>query len=633
MGIFNKFFGSKKSPNFMESNDYAIDNSRASLGDPYYNAGNGSKIPFSRLAPWRIYRLAYDVAELRSVIEHIQRELFKHGLEVVPNYRYKCKECGKEFKIEPVKSFTPIDKIREEQDNDLKCDVCGSEGKFDKPNPKNRLILQSLLDNPVNNNRQNLFLVSRKYERDLDIMDNAYVAITRKYEVEILSTPTKAGATRRVIVEKNIETLNEILRIHPVHATMLSNSDGDLGVDDGGNYKWICPDYRHRDKYLDAPVCDIVGCGLEAFTAVLETNAFPYGVPAQNTKKSRYAEHELIRTAGKFDPDLLYGNSPINAIWKKAMSLFYQDEYVWKYFDKDRPPKTFLFIGSSNYESVKAFWERQKGGAREEPHLPRIFLLDEDDISKKIQKIDVTPNFQELELLGLRKELRQIIGGIYGFQPISMGDPGGGGTSSGGSKGGSAMIQLTLTNRAVKTYQMFLNDYFFKPISNAVGVNDWNIVIIEPEEIDEMREEQVKAIKLKNAQMLEAMSYDTHFDADGNLVHSSFPNPEKMKASMGLGSNIKNGNSEKVGDPKVTQDKATNFEGEGLDQRPSDVGGDHGGAPTSDFSLENKSADIIKNGMYNNWTLTTMGKKLSKITKMDESKAIQYIKQRINDSV
>jgi len=632
MGIFNKLFGSGKSSNFMNRNEHISDNSRASLGDPYYNVSSGSKIPFSRLAPWRLYRLAYDVAELRSVIEQIQRELFKHGIQVVPRYRYKCKECGKEFKTEPVKSFTPIDKIREAQDDDLKCDVCGNEDEFDKPNPKNRLILQTLLDKPVNNNKQTLEDVGRKYERDLDIMDNAYIAITRKYNTKIVSPPDpKTGATRRVIIENNIETLSEILRIHPVHATMLSNSEGELGVDDGGNYKWICPDYMHREKYLEKPVCDIPGCGLEAFTAVLETNAFPYGVPAQNTKKSRYAEHELVRTPGKFDPDLLYGNSPINAIWKKCMSLFYQDEYVWKYFDKDRPPKTFLFIASNNYESVKAFWERQKGGAREEPHLPRIFLLDEDDISKKIQKIDVTPNFQELELLGLRKELRNIIAGIYGLQPIAMGDPGGG-SSSGGSQG-SSMVQLTLTNRSIKTFQTFLNKKFFRGVSHAVGIYDWDIVIIEPEEIDELREEQVKAVKLKNAQMLEAMSYDTHFDADGNLIHSSFPNPEKMAANMGIGSNIKQGKTDKVGDPKVPKENATNFGGESLEQRPSDTGGDHSGSPASGFSLENKSAEVIKNGMYNNWTLTTMGKKLSKITKMDELESVQYIKQRINDSV
>jgi len=97
MGFINKLFGSGKSSKFMDSNDHAIDNSRASLGDPYYNAGDGSKIPFSRLAPWRLYRLAYDVAELRSVIEQIQRELFKHGLEVIPRYRYKSHKFRKCF--------------------------------------------------------------------------------------------------------------------------------------------------------------------------------------------------------------------------------------------------------------------------------------------------------------------------------------------------------------------------------------------------------------------------------------------------------------------------------------------------------------------------------------------------------
>jgi len=633
MGILDNLFkkGNQeikkgKDKSFMDVTDYTNDNSRASLGDPYYTVGSGSKLRFDRLAPWRIYRLAYDVAEVRSPIEQIQRELFKHGIEVVPRYRFKCKECAKEYKTEPVKSYTPIDKIRESQENDLKCDVCGGED-FDKPEPKNRQILQTLLDRPVNNNNQTLLKVGRKYERDLDIMDNGYAAITRNYKIEDIYPPDpKTGAWKRVIITKNIETLNEIIRLHPVHCTILANSDGELGLDDGGNYKWICPDYRHRDVYLEAAHCP--RCGLEAFTAILETNAFPYGVPAQQTKKSRYALHELIWTPGKFDPDLLYGTSPLQAIWKKAMSLFFQDEYIWKYFDMDRPPKTFLFIGSSNYESVKAFWERQKGGAREEPHLPRMFLLDEDDLSKRIQKIDVTPNFQELEMIPLRKELRQLIAGIYGLQPISQGDPGGGG-EGGGSKG-SATVQLTLTNRAIKAFQVFFNVNFFRPISEAVGIHDWDIVIIEPEEIDELRDEQVKAIKLKNAQMLEAMSYDTHFDGDGNLIHSSYPNPEKMAAQMGIGSNIKQGKSGKVGGGKVTQDTATNFGGEGLEQTPSDDAGDHSGSPEANFS---KAGDIIKQGLNENWTITTMGKKLSKGTTLTELQAITLIKEKINNSV
>src|SRR5207249_2514778 len=106
---------------------------------------------------------------------------------------------------------------------------------------------------------------------------------------------------------------------------------------------------KHRTKRLERPFCD--KCGCKAFTAVAESSNIPFGLPVADPKKMMYAKDELIWTAGKFQPDLLYGNSPILSIWRKCLSLFHQDEYIWKYFDKDRPPKSLLIFGSRNYET------------------------------------------------------------------------------------------------------------------------------------------------------------------------------------------------------------------------------------------------------------------------------------------
>lgn len=613
----------------MYNPDYNYEFGRPSLGEPYFSTASGSKLPLWTISPFRIFDMAKNVGDLRLVHEIIQREVFRNGITIRQKYKYKCLECLKEFKETPTSHFIPLNQpsTKAKRDKMLECDNCGNseESKFKKPEPKNRVILQTLLDNPINNNGQSLVLESRQIERDLDIIDYACTVVTNVYKFGELKIPDKeTGARYEAIVEK----VDELIRIHPATVTPIANSEGRLGILPSGNPAWICPRYKHRTKYLNAPVCDI--CGTKAFTAVIETNAIPYGFPGDAPKQMRYAKHEVVYIPGKYSPGLLTGDSILNSIWKKVMSLFYQDEYMYKYFDKDRPPKSLLVFGSRNQQSVDKFMEMQRQGARSDPYMPSPVLLRTDDIDKSLKFVDLTPNFKELELQAFRAELRQIIIAIYGLEPIMIGDLGNSGISN-------SQIQITVVNRTIKWHQRFLNENHFKPIAKIFGVEDWEIILNDSEIIDELRELEIKGKSIANVLQLYQMGFDVYTNGDGEMMTSQFPNPERQAMMEGTGSDVRRGRTDRTKGTERSSENATNFDGEPKDNRPSDEGGEGDGSPSSGDSLSMKSFDIVKNtllhGTAMGWTVSTMSKRIAEQTGMTEQQALYSIKEMITNAL
>jgi len=561
------------------NDEYLHSNSRASTPYPFLDTPDGSKIPMWRMSPNRMYELADYVGDLRAVIETIQREMFRNGLQVLPRFEHKCLVCLKEYEQKPLKDYVPIsDMGNKGKKEKLQCSACGNDNprKWSKPDPKNRQVLQTLLDKRVNNNQQSLKLVARQAERDLDIIDGCYVLVSRQWKLKTFANPDpETGATKQALSSIHESKIDEIIRIHPIQCSIIASDEATLGVGADGKPRYICPQYEHRDSILETPVCP--KCGCECFNAFLETNSVPYGVPLSSPKKMYYAQKEIVWIPGKYYPDVLYGNSPIQSVWKKVLSLMFQDEYMWKYFDKDRPPKSLLVMGSRNAESVQSFMEKQRQGARQDPYMPRPILLNTENVGQSLQYIDLTPNFKELELSDLRKELRQIISTVYGVQPLFYGEQAKAGL-------GNEALQVTLTNRTIKWFQRFLNENFFNEITDIMEIYDWKIELVTSEEIDELREEQVRGQKIDNTVKLYGMGFDVAFDGENNILISQFPNPEKQQAMMGggVGQNEGEGNNDKTKSsaPKA-EGEAQKFDGEPKIARPSDEGGTGDGSPAS----------------------------------------------------
>ena len=524
---------------------------RPSISQPYMSTDTGAKLPIFPFPLIMIYELADNIDAIRIPVETINREMFKNGFEIVERFKYKCNNCSKEFQYKPLKGeeldTTTTDNVLSGET--LECDTCGSNDLI-RPIPEHRKQLESLMTKRVNGNSQTLEDVARQLERDLEIADNAYMLLLKNYWVDDTSGK----------IDHKKSEIKEIIRVDPPQVAMIADSDGRIGYDDKRNQIFVCPRFEHRDKRLTSNVCD--QCGAQALKAVCEVNSV-YSIGIPQPKRVIYADGELIWKAGKYKPALVYGYSPIYSIWSKAMSLSHMDEYVRKYFDKMRPPRGMLVIASRNYETFRKSWDALEQKATEDPYMIHPLLVESDKTGKNLaQWLDFTGSLRELEFIEVRKELRQIIGAIYGVLPLYYGEMVGGWSQEG--------LQVTITNRAVKWGQDILYKAFFKRLAEMLGVEDWDLVLKAGEENDKLRELQQDGVEIQNMQALQGMGFEVTRSHTGDFKVSKDPISPMQVEGRGRGKEL--GEAEE--DRKFNQ-------GEPELSRPSDTGGVAQGHPSS----------------------------------------------------
>ena len=554
---------------------YTETTTRPSISQPYMATDTGAKLPIFPFPLIMIYELADNIDALRIPIETLNREIFKNGFEVVEKWKFKCQDCGKEFQYQPLAQDLPDDQpFQTNQDNEdnslpkskrrttnkseeMECDSCGSV-KLLRPQPQNRKKLEGLLNESINSNEQTLEDVTRQLERDLEVADNAYLLVLKNYWVD-----DNTG----LISEKKTE-IKEMLRVDPPQVAMIADSDGRVGYDDKRNAVYVCPRFEHRDKRLTQNTCD--RCGAQALKAVCEVNSV-YSIGIPQPKRVIYGEGELIWKAGKYKPGLIYGYSPIYSVWSKAMSLSHMDEYIRKYFDKMRPPRGMLLIASRNYETFRKSWDMLEQKATEDPYMIHPLLVESEKGGKNMaQWIDFTGSLKELEFMALRKELRQIIGAIYGVLPLYYGE-----MPSGWSQEG---LQVTITNRAVTWGQDILKKSFYSKIARLLGVEDWEIRLKAGEETDKLRELQTQSTEIANMAAMQNMGFEVKRTHTGEFKVSKDPIINPMMMAQEEQPHSKSGRGNAMGQKKENKQS---FQGEPKRGRPSDIGGTSQGSPSS----------------------------------------------------
>ena len=546
MGIRDSLSGLRKALSPVNKG-YTDATTRPSIAQPYMSTDTGAKLPIFPFPLIMIYELADNIDAIRIPIETLNREMFKNGFEIVERFKYKCENCAKTFQYAPNIHDESEDKIDMKK---VQCDSCGS---YDmrRPVPEHRKILEDIMSKPVNGNMQNMEDLSRQLERDLEIADNAYMLLLKNYFIDDISGEIDPLKTE----------IKELLRIDPPQVAMIADSDGRIGYDDKRQKIWVCPRFEHRDKRQYTDRCDI--CNAKCLKAIIEVNSV-YSIGIPHPKRVIYGEGEVIWKAGKYKPSLIYGLSPIFAIWSKAMSLSHMDEYVRKYFDKMRPPRGLLVVASRNYETFRKSWDALEQKATEDPYMIHPLMVESDKGGKNMANwIDFTGSLQELQFIEVRKELRQIIGAVYGVLPLYYGEMVGGWSQEG--------LQVTITNRAVKWGQDILYKSFFKKFAEVMGVDDWDLKLVAGEENDKLSELQREGVEIDNMAKLQQMGFKIE------RTHTGEYNISKEVQEL-ENEELKNGRGRSTAAP---EEGRQNAQGEHVESRPSDMGGVAQGHPSS----------------------------------------------------
>ncbi len=588
---------------------------RPSLASPYMSTDTGAKLAIYPFPLIMIQDMVDNEDSIRIPVESLIREIFKNGIEIIEKWKYKCNNCAKEFQYKP----EPEDQVQESKetidthserygnqadddeptasgnsvvtgsgddvqttdymdttkstqikkgydDKNLLCDECGSRD-IRRPDPTHRKVLEKLIKEPVNGNMQTVKDILYQLERDLEVCDNAYLLIMRSYDID--------DFTHEVVDTRVVE----LLRLDPPQVAMIVDSDGRVGYDDNGNRVYVCPRFEHRNKRLITPHCDV--CGTRALRAIVEVNSV-YSIGIPQPKRVVYGEGEVIWKAGKYKPGLVYGYSPIYAIWSKVMALRGMDEYVRKYFDKMRPPRGMLVIASRNYETFKKSWDALEQKAIEDPYEIWPLLIEADRGGKSMaQWIDFTGSLRELQFIEVRDELRRIIGAMYGVLPLWYGM-----TPSGWNQEG---LQVTITNRIVRWGQEVLYEAFMDKVAKIVGVDDWDMRLKAGEDTDRLRELQIDGAEISNMATIKGMGFPVERTHQGEWKVGLKPIENNPTTEMGADLTSK--------DPQANKEDEQRFQGDPKAKRPSDIGGKFQGHPGSgeNTSLSEKSSKPRRN--------------------------------------
>ena len=602
--------------------------SRPAIMQPYMATDTGAKLPIFPFPLIMIYELSDNVDALRISIETLNRESFKNGFEVVEKWKYKCENCGKEFDSKPSKEdefdkkpgkgkkdTKKADEITTNQEKEAKeapqCDECGS-SDIKRPKPENRKVLQKLYTCYINNNDQTIEDVGRQLERDLEVADNAYLLLLKNYFIN--------DATGMIDWKKT--EIKELLRIDPPQVAMIADSDGRIGFDDKRNAVFVCPRFEHRDKRLSKPKCD--RCGAQGLKAILEVSSV-YSVGIPQPKRVIYAQGEVIWVAGKYKPGLIYGFSPVYALWSKVMALSHMDEYIRKYFDKMRPPRGLLIIASRNYETFRKAWQGLEQRAIEDPYMIHPLLVESEKGGRQMaQWIDFTGSLKELQFIEIRRELRQIIGAAYGVLPLYFGELPSGWANEG--------MQVTITNRAVKWSQDFLKSHIFDRLAIELQVDDWVLQLKEGEEADELRDLEIEAQAIENNATLQQMGFDIKRTHTNDWVVGKEPTFEQVMipqtamieqegaGAMDLEGKKQGRGASTTGDKSRTQGSK---QGGPMSKRPGDKGGQAQGHPSPGGK---RSGPFSQSQKAIGHTMPYWVAKMTKEGDMDDEQAVNIVK-------
>lgn len=401
-----------------------------------------------------LYAAAYECLVLRSILNHLATETFRKGWDWKANFVVKCRECETEY--------------QKEVDTCIEC-----EGGV-RPADKSQLEYAKILLEHDNRMGQSFLEVLREIEMDLNIVDDAYVILTKEYFVDPASG------------KPQFYRIKEITRADPIFMRIVSDKRGIRG---GKQYTSLL-DRSFRTSNKDEK-CPKTG---------LPVVPIHYMNLAGVGKGQVYTEGEVIHLS-KWSPSKLYGRSPVATLWRQVNTLIAMDNYVYAAYQKRRMPRGVMVIKSSNLETVERTARNiQEHLERDPQHIPTIGVETESGRGG-IEYVRMMDTLEELQYIPIKDDIRQRISSFYGISNVFMNDVSGGGLNNEG-------MQIVVTNRTLAASQNMYNFRLFPLLLEALQITEWTIDLTPHEEEDEIMLMRKDEMQIRNMMQMKQAGYE-----------------------------------------------------------------------------------------------------------------------------
>ena len=431
---------------------------------PLYTTGIQEPVLAQGITLPALYAVSNENLILRTVITKLGQEVFRRGYYWEKKFRMKCTQCEEEF-----------------QHDVEACPTCG--GEVTKPDPDQALYAKWLLQQE-NSMEQSFMQVLHEIERDLNIVDDAFLIMIKEYYVD-----EKTG-------EVQFYRVKELIRGDPIFMRIIADKRGVRG----GRYK-ICRIHRDQVAYPgQEPNCQI--CGSRLVDA-------HYVNMAGSGKNQYFMKGEVIHLS-KYNPGKLYGRSPVNTLWRQAMTLTAMDNYIYTAYQKRRIPKGIVSVTTDNLESMKSFWKGVDEKMERDPHyIPKVGI-ESSSGRGGVNWVKFMDTLEEMQYIAVRDEIRNRIAAFYGVSSIFMIDNG----KSGGLN--NEGLQILVTNRAVEYGQKVYTDVLFPRMLRELDITDWKLTLYPNEEEDEITRLRRDEMEVNLAQRMAMLGYEPELLEEGD---------------------------------------------------------------------------------------------------------------------
>lgn len=420
---------------------------------PLWSSGIQEPVMAQGITLPALFAVSHESLILRTVLSKLRQEMFRRGFYWEKRFTVKCVECDEEY--------------QQEMDE---CKECG--GAVRKPDPDELTYAKWLLKQE-NSMEQSFHHLLHEVENDLNIIDDAFLILVKEYFID---PETKEVQFYRV---------KEMVRGDPIFMRIVADKRGVRG----GRYK-TCLIHRDQVKtHAEDDTCDICGSDL---------HDVHYVNMAGSGKTQYFVEGEVLHVS-KYNPSKLYGRSPVNTMWRQAMTLTAMDNYIYTAYQKRRIPKGVISVTTDNLESMKAFWKATDEKLERDPHyIPRVGIESQSGRGG-VNWIKFMDTLEEMQYIAVRDEIRNRIAAFYGVSSIFMVDNG----KSGGLN--NEGLQILVTNRAVEFGQKVYTEVLFPRLLRQMNIHDWKLTLYPNEEEDEItrlrRDEQELNVAQRMAQL------------------------------------------------------------------------------------------------------------------------------------
>ena len=450
---------------------------------PLYTTGIQEPVLAQGITLPALYAVSQENLILRTVQSKLRQEIFRRGYHWEKKFRKKCVECEEEY----------------QHDIDM-CKSCG--GEVRSPDPE-QVIYPKWLLGQENAMEQTFMQVLGEIENDLNIVDDAFMLLIKEYYVD---PETGEIAFYRV---------KDIVRGDPIFMRIIADKRGVRG----GRYK-ICRLHRDEVAYPgQEPKCKI--CGSRLVDA-------HYVNMAGSGKNQYFTKGEVIHLS-KYNPSKLYGRSPVNTMWRQAMSLTAMDNYIYTAYQKRRTPKGIISVTTDNLESMKSFWKSVDEKMERDPHYVPKVGIESSSGRGGVNWVKFMDTLEEMQYIAVRDEIRNRIAAFYGVSSIFMIDNG----KSGGLN--NEGLQILVTNRAVEFGQKVYTENLFPRMLREMDVTDWKLTLYPNEEEDEITRLRRDEMEVNLAQRMAMLGYKPELleegDRDIRFVYRKQPGGEETAAA------------------------------------------------------------------------------------------------------